>query len=90
MPGFDSSEEMTSVATTLEQGAQALDELDQAPMANAGESVGIVAQSLGHLMQASAGVNGGLHKAADNVRSSRDQQVRDDDTARNHLPNGPR
>ena len=90
MPGFDSSEEMTSVAITLEHGAQALDELDQAPMANAGESVGIVAQSLGHLMQASAGVNDGLHKAADNVRSSRDQQVRDDDTARTHLPNGPR
>ena len=90
MPGFDSSEELTSVASTLEEGAQGLDSLGEPPMANAGESIGIVAQALGHLIQASAGVNDGLHKAAENVRGSRRQQVRDDETARNHMPNGTR
>ena len=90
MPGFDSSDEMNAVASTLDDGVQALDDLDQAPMANAGESLGTVAQALGHLMQASAGVSSGLRKAANDVRGSRGRQVRDDEAARDHLPDGPR
>lgn len=89
MPGFDSSEELTSVASTLEEGAQGLDSLGEPPMANAGESIGIVAQAMGQLMRGSAGVSNGLHRAANDVRSSRDQHVHDDDTARSNLPSGP-
>lgn len=79
-------EEMDGLATGLEDAAANLDTMEQAPMANAGESIAMVAEALGRLTQASAGVSGGLHESAEGIRASRDEYLRADEEAANGMP----
>lgn len=78
--------EMEGLATGLETAAAKLDAMGRAPMANAGESIALVAEAVAKLAQASAGVSGGLHQAADGVRASRDEYLRADEAAANAMP----
>lgn len=82
-------EEMDGLANGLEDAAANLDAMEQAPMANAGESIALVAEALGRLTQASVGVSGGLHQGADNIRASRDEYLRTDEEAKQGMPTPP-
>ncbi|MEV0701176.1 hypothetical protein AB0I53_25165 [Saccharopolyspora sp. NPDC050389] len=82
--------EMEALAQSLESGAAALDEISTAPTANAGESIGIVADAVARLAGASAGVSGGLHQAAGEVRVAKHEYVRSDHTGADGMPQPPR
>jgi hypothetical protein len=81
---------MDALAQSLESGAGALDGISTAPVANAGESVGLVADTIGRLARASAGVSGGMHQAAEEVRAAKDEYLRIDDTGADGMPQPPR
>lgn len=82
-------EEMDGLATGLENAAANLDTMEQAPVANAGESIAMVAEALGRLTQASVGVSGGLHQGADSIRASRDEYLRAGEEAANGMTPPP-
>lgn len=82
-------EEMTGLASALDDAAGKLDAMGQAPVANAGESIALVAELVGKLSQASAGVSAGLHHGADEIRASRDEYVRTDGAAADGMPTQP-
>lgn len=82
-------EEMNGLATSLDDAGGKLDAMGKAPVANAGESIALVAEAVGRLSQASLGVSNGLHKAAADIRASRDEYVRNDGTAADGMPTPP-
>lgn len=90
MNGFKNEPgEMDGLATGLENAAAKLDGMGRAPVANAGESIAMVAEAVGRLSQASVGVSGGLHQGADSIRASRDEYLRTDEEAANGMPTPP-
>lgn len=70
--------ELESLSRKVESGTDSLDAMEPAPVANAGESLAIVAEAIGRFAQVSAGVSGGLHQSADDVRAARDVYARAD------------
>lgn len=79
-------EELERLASGLEDAAGKLDGMGQAPMANAGESITLVAQAVARLSKASVGVSGGLHQAAEDLRASRHEYLRTDQDAADGMP----
>lgn len=79
-------QEMEGLAASLDGGASGLDGVPQAPFANTGESIGAVAEALGRLLGASAGVSGGLHQLSEEVRAAREDYLRSDGSAVDGMP----
>ncbi|GAA2784924.1 hypothetical protein [Saccharopolyspora taberi] len=87
MGGFENVPgEMDILTQTLETGAAGLDGIGPAPVANAGESIGVLADAVARLARASAGVSGGLHHAAEDVRAAKSEYLRADDTGADNMP----
>ncbi|MHA6802801.1 hypothetical protein [Salinifilum ghardaiensis] len=82
-------EELETLARGLDDAADTLDEMGQAPVANAGESIALVAQAVARLSQASVGVSGGLHQAAEDLRATRYEYRRIDQDAADGMPAPP-
>ncbi|QGK72060.1 hypothetical protein GIY23_05010 [Allosaccharopolyspora coralli] len=80
---------MAGLANQLEGGAAKLDGMQPSPMANAGESLTLLADTIGRLSEASAGASGGLHQIADDVRASREEYLRSDDQGTEGMPQPP-
>lgn len=73
-----SPQELDSLAQKLESGTDSLDAMDTAPVANAGESLAILAQAIGRFAEVSAGVSGGIQQSSNDVRAAKDEYVRAD------------
>ncbi|TWF94289.1 hypothetical protein [Saccharopolyspora dendranthemae] len=82
--------EMDALARSLEAGAAKLDGMRAAPIANAGESIGMLAQAVGQLAETSAGVSGGLHRTVEDIHAARDEYTRTDHDGANNMPQPPR
>ena len=80
--------EVEALARSLEAGTDGLSSMGKAPVANAGESIGILAGAISQLSEASAGVIGGLHQSAEDVRTANAAYQRSDDTAADGMPDG--
>lgn len=78
--------EMESLAAGLDAGVSSLDRMGPAPVANAGESTGLVANAIGRLMLAAAGVSNGIHESADNVRAAGTEYHRTDGAGADGMP----
>lgn len=72
--------EMDSLAEKLDAGTGGLDRMDPSPPANAGESIALVAKAIEQLGRASAGVSGGSHSSAEDVREAKATYLRADQT----------
>lgn len=82
--------EMDALARSLEAGASKLDGMRAAPVANAGESIGILAQAIGQLAQTSAGVSGGLHRTVEDIHAAKAEYLRTDHDGADNMPHPPR
>ncbi len=87
MNGFEVfPDEMDSMADELDSGTGALDRISPPPLANAGESMGVVARALEQLERACAGVAGGLHGSAEDVREAKAEYLRVDESTIAGMP----
>ncbi|GAA4851410.1 hypothetical protein GCM10025787_38320 [Saccharopolyspora rosea] len=80
------TDEMDRLAEELEHGTQALDGMGPAPLANAGESIALLAEAVARVSKASAGISGELHMVADEIRASRDEYRRADGAGADGMP----
>lgn len=76
--------------STLDGGTQGLDALaqDPPPATNAGESTPPVVETLGKLLEASAGVLAGTQEMAADIQATRDTYLNNDDAAANLFRRG--
>lgn len=84
MPGYEAPPELLErMRGTLDNGTKGLEGVANAqpPGIDAGESTPTAAETLGMLLEASAGVLAGVQKMADDVQATRDEYVNNDDAA---------
>lgn len=82
--GIDASRELLGkLQGVLDGGSDSLEDMGRSepPGIDAGESTTTVAETLGQLLQASAGVAGGMKETAQDVQTASERYVNNDDAA---------
>ncbi|GAA0552922.1 hypothetical protein A8924_1134 [Saccharopolyspora erythraea NRRL 2338] len=82
-------DEMGGLADETESGTRTLDAMGAPPLANAGESIALLADAVARVAKTSAGISGELRMVAGEIRASRDEYRRVDESGANGMPKPP-
>lgn len=73
--------EMDSLANTLRSGGAGLESIGTPPMANAGESIAVLAEAVGNICRASGGVCEGVHRTIGDIDEAKKRYMQSDERA---------